>query len=451
MTGRPDPVRRLVSIAERTFGVTWARVTRSTFVRGLAILTSASLLQNLITFASAPVVARLFDPADFGIAGLVQALGAVPELLATGLFYVALGIARSRSEAVNVVFLSLALVPICAALALLAALCLQFNPGLLPGSLTGVAPYLWTIPAFMIVVNMLSVTRLWETRHGNFRPQLINRLVEGVGIAASQIAFGLFGAGPYGLIVGRWLGTAAAALHGMRQVLSQIGRQGLRAISIRRMRFMAIRHWRFPAYQLPAAIFGQLSQQLLPIMLGMFYALDAVGFYWFANRLLERPAIIWGSNVARVYYQHAADQRKHGKPVSKLYWRSTVTLALTSLVPFGCIILFGPFLFALIFGAEWEQAGHYARWIALASFAYLIGFPARTATALFNIQASYAIIETVRAVLGALVVIVIARQGGEATLAIAVATSLQGLIMLTFVGYVGARLLQFDRHREAGG
>ncbi len=435
----------------RVIGAVWSRISGSTFVRGLAILTSASLLQNLITLASAPVVARLFDPADFGIAGLVQALGAVPELLATGLFYLALGIARSRSEAVNVVFLSLALIPLFAALALLAALVLQSDPGLLPGSLTGVAPYLWTIPAFMVVVNVLFVTRLWETRHGRYMPQLVNRLIEGGGIALSQIGFGLFGAGPYGLIVGRWLGTAAAALHGMHELLRQIGRRGLRAISLRRMRLMAIRHWHFPAYQLPAAIFGQVSQQLLPILLGMFYALDVVGFYWFANRLLERPAIIWGSNVARVYYQHAADQRKHGQPVSKLYWRSTATLALTSLAPFGCIIVFGPLIFALIFGAEWEQAGHYARWIALASFAYLIGFPARMATALFDIQASYAIIETVRAVLAALVVIVIARQGGEATLAIAVAASLQGLIMLTFVGYVGARLLQFDRRREAGG
>jgi O-antigen/teichoic acid export membrane protein len=423
-----------------------ARLRQNRFARGLAILTSASLLQNVITFASAPVIARLFDPADFGVAGLVQALGIVPGLLATGLYYVALGIARSRGEAINVVFLSLALVPLCAALALPPVLYLQANPDLLPGSLAGVAPYLWTIPAFMVAVNVLVVTRLWETRHGHYGPQLINRLIEGGGIAGTQIALGLLGTGPYGLLFGRWLGTAAAALHGMKQVLCEIGARGLRAISIRRMRVMAARHWRFPAYQLPATISGQLSQQLIPILLGMFYALEAVGFYWFASRLLERPAIIWGSNVARVYYQHAADQRKDGLPVSRLYWRTTATLAATSLIPFGCIIFFGPQLFALVFGGEWEQAGQYARWIALASFAFLIGFPARTATALFDIQASYAIIETVRAMLGALVVIIIARQGGEAELAIAVATSLQGLIMLTFVVFVGIRLLHVDRH-----
>ncbi|MEZ5861306.1 MAG: lipopolysaccharide biosynthesis protein [Geminicoccaceae bacterium] len=443
-------MQRLFSVFEKVFGKAWSRLWRSSFVRGLAILTSASLLQNLITFASAPIVARLFDPADFGIAGLVQALGAIPELLASGLFYLALGIGRSRSEAINVVFLSLSLILPCAALILLPALYLQLNPDLLPGSLTGVAPYLWTIPAFIIVVNVLSVTRLWETRHGHHGPQVINRLIEGGGIAGTQIALGLVGAGPYGLLLGRWLGTAAAALHGMQQVLSQIGRRGLRAISLHRMRLMAVRHWRFPAYQLPAAIFGQLSQQLLPVMLGLFYALDAVGFYWFANRLLERPAIIWGANVARVYYQHAADQRKHGRPVSGLYWRSTATLALTSLIPFGVIILFGPQLFAFVFGGEWGQAGQYARWIALASFAFLIGFPARTATALFNIQASYAIIETVpRRARCFLVVIVIARQGADATLAIATAASFQGLIMLAFVVYVGVRLQQFDRQTAA--
>lgn len=420
---------------------------RNSFVSGLAVLTSASLLQNLITFASAPVVARLFSPAEFGIAGLIQALGAVPVLMASGQYYLAIGIARSRSESVNLACLSIGLAPLCALLALPVTAYLQERPNLLPPMLEGVAGYLWTIPAFMVTASWLFVTRLWEIRFAHYRPLVLNRLIESGVMAGSQIGLGLAGIGPLGLIAGRWLGTAAAALHGLRLVIAQLGVGGLRVVQLRRMRALARRHWQFPAYQLPAQAVGELGRQLTPLLLGFYYSLTAVGFYWFAHRLLERPAIVFGSNIGRVFYQHAADRRKEGRPVSRLYWRSVGVLGATCIVPFGVVILFGPALFAWVFGTEWERAGHFARWIALANFTFLIGFPARGATALFDLQRSYAVVETLRAATSALAIVLVARTGGSELTAVGIAAMSQSLIALGYVAFAGMCLLRFDRRR----
>jgi O-antigen/teichoic acid export membrane protein len=409
------------------------------------MLTSASILQNLIVFASAPVVARLFDPAHFGIAGLIQALGVVPVLLASGQYYIAIGIARNRGESINLAFLSILLAAISAVLMLPVALYLQARPTLLPDQFQNVVPYLWTIPAFMIAGTCLFVTRLWEVRLAHYGPLVMNRLLESVVMAGAQISFGFIGAGPLGLIAGRWLGTAVAGLHGLYLLVRQIGRQGLRLIRLRRLRALARRHWQFPAYQLPAQAAGELTRQLSPILLGFFYSVTSVGFYWFANRLLERPAIVYGSNVGRVFYQHAADCRRSGRPVSRLYWRSTAALAATSVLPFGAVMLLGPMLFKWVFGPEWEEAGHFARWIALANLTFLIAFPARGATALFGLQKSYVVIETVRGGTSALTIVLIALAGGGELLAVGVAASAQSILTLGFILFAGFHLHQLDR------
>ena len=423
----------------------WKRLHQSSFTRSLGLLTSASLLQTLITFASAPIIARLFTPEQFGISGLIDALGVVPILLSTGQYYSAIGIARTRAEAISVVTLSFALTAAGAILVLPLTLYLGASPTLLPESLQPVAPYLWTIPAFMLATNLVFISRLWEIRHASYGQQITNRLIESSGIAAAQIGLGLLGAGPLGLIAGRWIGIAAAGLHGLRLMLVRIGQSGLRTISRRRLTAMGRRHWRFPAYQLPGAVLNGLTPQLTPLLLGVFYSLPAVGFYWFASRLLERPAIVLGDNVGRVFYQHAADRRKARQPVFRVFWRSTAVLAGFGIVPFGLVIAFGPPLFAWIFGAQWETAGHYAQWIAAAYFVFLITFPARNATSLFGLQKAFAIVETCRALASATAVVVVARAGGDALAAVALGALAQALISLAFVGFVGLRLHQSDR------
>ena len=419
------------------------------FARGLAVLTSASVLQNLIVFAAAPVLARLFTPEAFGVAGLIQALGALPVLIATGQYYLALGITRHRTEAANVAALSLLLCPLLALALLPPVLLLQADPGWLPESMRPAAAYLWTIPGFMVASGVLFVTRLWEIRHANYRSMVASRLIESGGMAVSQIGFGLLALGPLGLIVGRWLGAAAAALHGLRLLYRQIGRAGLRRIRLRRLSALARRHWRFPVYQLPANMLNELAQQLTPILLAVLYTIESVGFYWFATRLLERPAIVLGENVGRVFYQHAADRRQAGERVSGLYWKTTALLAIAGLVPFGLVIAFGPELFAFVFGAEWEMAGHYARWIALANFVMLIAFPARGATALFGLQGQFLAVEAVRATTSALALVAVALADGDELLAIAASAAVQSLIMLGFITFVAIRLRQLDRASSA--
>lgn len=420
------------------------RIHRSAFMRGLAILTSASVLQTVVTLGSAPIVARLFDPHDFGISGLIQALAAVPTLAASGQYYAAIGKARGRSEAANLAMLSILLAPLVSALLLPVTIYFLFHPDLLPTSIAPVAGYLWMIPASMIVGSWLFVTRLWEVRHRHYGFAIRSRLLETCGAAVAQIGLGLLAPGPFTLLFGRWLGVASAAVHGLRTFAADIG-TGRSGIRLRRMLLVARRHWEFPAYQLPGQALSDFSRQLIPILLGLYYAIESVGFYWFANRLLQRPAQIYGANVGRVFFQHASDRRRDRRPVSGLYWGSNAALFLVSLVPFGILMAFGPPIFAWAFGSAWETAGRIAQWLAFANFANIVGYPARGVTQLFGMQRSFAVVETARALLSAATIVAVAHSGGDVLLAVAATAILQSVITLGWILAAGLHLRRIDR------
>src|SRR5699024_9062559 len=65
-----------------------------------------------------------------------------------------------------------------------------------------------------------------------------------------------------------------------------------------------------------------------------------------------------------------------GENVSRLITKATLALMGIGIVPFGLVIIFGPWLFEFVFGQGWDVAGEYARWIALTSFAVFMNKPA---------------------------------------------------------------------------
>ncbi|HLQ83704.1 MAG TPA: lipopolysaccharide biosynthesis protein, partial [Pseudogracilibacillus sp.] len=85
--------------------------------------------------------------------------------------------------------------------------------------------------------------------------------------------------------------------------------------------------------------------------------------------------------------------------------KGTYALAAVGLVPYGTVILFGPFLFSFVFGAEWETAGEYARWIALWSYFGLMNRPSVRSFPVLNAQRFHLIFTLTMTILKLLLII----------------------------------------------
>lgn len=406
---------------------------RTTFARSTAILTSAAAIQNIMVLAVSPILSRLFSPEEFGAVGLLYAIAAVPATLSTGHYFLAVMQTRKQVETINIIALSWVCILATTALGCGVVAIGHFHPELIGDFGRQLGPLLLLAPLVMLTEGALSTGRIWDLRRADYRSLFRNRLIETGTMIIAQLAAGLVGAGALGLAGGRLLGVAAAAVDAGRVFLGDIGRWGRHAMSFRKMRAMAARYWRFPAFQTPAELMGCLIRQMPPILLAAYFSMEATGLYWLANRVLERPILLFGVDMSRVFMQQIAERRDRGGNVLSLFVKVTLFMAGLSLPAFLLVILFGPQLFAFVFGAEWYHAGEYARWMALFSFAYLFALPTRAMTAVFSLQRAYAIAEVIRTVLGAISIVLAAGMTGDDVTAMAAFSVVQLVVLTVFV------------------
>jgi O-antigen/teichoic acid export membrane protein len=84
-----------------------------------------------------------------------------------------------------------------------------------------------------------------------------------------------------------------------------------------------------------------------------------------------------GKAVGDVFYGRFAKEvnEKNYLQVKKLFIQSTSLLMLIGLLPLGLVLLWGPELFAFVFGDSWQKAGVYAQWLSVWTFFVLINAP----------------------------------------------------------------------------
>jgi O-antigen/teichoic acid export membrane protein len=261
-------------------------------------------------------------------------------------------------------------------------------------------------------------------------------MIETGAMIVSQTLAGFAGIGAIGLIGGRLLGIGASACDTFYTFARDIGRSGRKSVQLGKLEQVARRYWRFPVYQMPAELLGSFCRQMPAILLATYFSVEAVGLYWLANRILERPTLLFGADMDRVFVQRIAGERDRERDPTRLFVKTTLIMAALSLPFFLLIIAFGPELFSFFFGDKWHRAGEYARWMSLFSFAFLCALPARSMTTVYALQRAYAIVESVRALLGAVFIAAAAELTNDDVTAMAAFSVLQLAVMAIFIPVV---------------
>jgi len=100
-----------------------------------------------------------------------------------------------------------------------------------------------------------------------------------------------------------------------------------------------------------------------------FFNSTIVGWYSFAIRILQAPMNLIGAAIAQVFYQQASSEFNNKICLQPLVKKTIIKSALIGLPILLILLIFGPPLFAFVFGENWREAGVYAQilspWIFL--------------------------------------------------------------------------------------
>lgn len=331
------------------------------FGRSVLALASGGVAAQAVVFLARPVLTRLYTPEAFGVLGVFVALASAVSVLATLRYEDAVVLPESEPDARALLALTWG-----SALAVCGLFALVFLPReAIAGALgvAGLAPLLPWVPMVALLYAYGNGAQAWAGREHGFRLIAMALAVQSTATVAVQLA--ATNGGGSGLVMGVAAGAVAFALV---LVVPVLGSGVLRGLSPREVARVARRYARFPRLGLPASTLGQVGARVPPLALGATFGGATVGYFALAAMAVMVPLAFVADAVGQVFGVHAAEAQREAKlePLARTTFRRLIGWIA---YPVAAAAVVGPTLFALVFGAEWETAGLYARllapWLAL--------------------------------------------------------------------------------------
>jgi O-antigen/teichoic acid export membrane protein len=207
----------------------------------------------------------------------------------------------------------------------------------------------------------------------------------------------------------------------------------------------------FPLYRAPQDFINAASQSLPVLMLAAFFGPAAAGFYTLAKMVMGMPIALVGKAVNDVFYPRITDAAHNGENLLRHIVLATGALLAIGVVPFGLVVLFGPWLFSLVFGGEWAMAGEYARWLALWLLAAFINRPSVATIPVLSLQRGYLLYEIVSVVarVSAILLGVLLFQSDLVAIALFAAVGVVlNLVLIVWILRVACGYKNVERHEQ---
>lgn len=342
--------------------------------RATLTLLAGSALAQAIPLLLGPWIARLYTPAEYGQFALVWTVASNLAVVGCARYEFALALETREEGAATLLALCLRVLLAVTAVAIVVGGAWRFLADL---SLAA------ALPLAVLAAAASQALAQWAARAGRFTVLAWGRVVQWGGGALAQVGFGLLQAGPWGLIGGATLATAAAAAL-QAQPAPVRGWRGL--FAPQPLRAMADKHRDFPLLNTPHAFAGALQDTLAIALLAAWLGAPEAGAWALALRYLKAPASLVGGSLSQALYPLLTQTANRGE--ARALVRSKLLLLAAIALPLMLALLaFGPWLFAAVFGPEWRGAGELARSLAPYVALHFIASPLSVVTMAWGAQA----------------------------------------------------------------
>jgi lipopolysaccharide exporter len=340
---------------------------KGSFTRNLATVMTGTTVAQGIGVAVAPVLTRVYDPAQMGTFGFYLAVVATVAVAACGRYDQAVVLPERDEDAASLLVLSLWLA-LGTGLLVLAVMLVAGGPLLSAAGVADSWPLRLLLPAGIAATGAFVALNGWAQRRKDFRGVAGSRMAQAAGTAGAQVGLGLVaGAGGLfgGHVLGNLLGSARLGWRAWREDGALLRAGG----ALPAMRRQAAEHRDFPRYAAPLGVLNTFSMQIPALLIPALFAPAVLGQYVLSYRVFSLPLSVVGQAFAQVFYQRAAEQHARGLPLRPLLVKSYLGLLGIAIPPALLLMAVAPPLFAWVFGPEWRVAGEYTRllvpWLTL--------------------------------------------------------------------------------------
>lgn len=339
------------------------RIFKEGFVRNVFLLSSGASLNIILNIALTPVVTRLYNRADYGLASLFASVVSIAVLVVTCMYPSAIVIPRERTAAYNLVRLSFILV----FLFILVGGVLYFSgvhTYFISVDISAYKGWAFLLPLALVIITFDQTTASLNIRDKEFKRNAKSNVATSVLNKAITIVAGLiFGSAHYGIIAGFLISHFTGALMRLNKSFKDAVRFPWNMEEVKQT---AIHYINYPKYILPGDFINRFSRDSPIYFFTIYNGMDLVGSFAFAVAMLNIPYSVIGASISPVFIQKAGELRDQtperlGEFVTKI----NKSLFLIGIMPFAILVVFGGEIFSLVFSAQWKEAGVFAGFLSI--------------------------------------------------------------------------------------
>lgn len=377
------------------------------FVKNVLVLVTGTAAAQAVTMALSPIITRLYGPEAFGIMGTFNALISILVPIAAFTYPVAIVLPKKDEEAKGIMKLSLLSATLFSSFILILVILFKRDIATLL-NMESISNYFYLLPLVIISAAFMQIIEQWLIRNNQFSINAKATFIQSSFVNISKVGIGFYY--PFAQV----LIFFSSITNGIRGLLMYVfTKKKDKSMDIRsiiysnyNLKKIASIYKDFPLYRAPQDLLFSLQQSFPIVLLTVFFGPAATGFYTISRSVLSLPTNLIGKAVGDVVYPRLSKAANMKEDISKLLKKSTIMLVLVGLIPYGIVILFGPFLFGFVFGSSWYAAGEYARWVALWSFSTLINRPSVRALPVLEAQRFHLIYTIILAMINLVMIIV---------------------------------------------
>jgi O-antigen/teichoic acid export membrane protein len=338
---------------------------QSKSIKNVMMLTSGTVLSQVLPILFFPILSRLYTPADYGVLGLFMSISMLLMVISNLQLNYAILIPKEDKEALSTLNAGLHIIVLFTVFSLLIVITLG---GLISSLLSSPELKLWLylLPATVLLSGVNIQFSAWFNRTGQFKIISSSRIVTSVVTIAGSLALSYYIDGPGGLVISYLSGNLSSFII---LVYSFKKNNTLFILSLDEIKKVVVDHRNFPLYTLPTELISNFAQQLPMFIFSTYSGAQSVGWFSRSRQMLGLPINYISSSISEVYRQKSGEAfRNDITAMRPLYLKTVWSLFVLSIIPFLVIVLFSPVLFAIFFGENWRQAGVYAQYMSLMYF-----------------------------------------------------------------------------------
>jgi O-antigen/teichoic acid export membrane protein len=349
------------------------QLSRNQFLKNVSTLVFGTIISQAVVVLSSPLLSRLFSVEAFGILAIFTSFTIFFAVLSTGRYEFAIGLPESDDKALKVFKLiiytgaSVSILYFVIIFLLKAVFKIYDKTGFLVQDESYIAPL------YIFFIAIYSALGYWKQRKKEYKKITIANALQVVSTTIFSILFGIlkFDSGMiWGLIIGVFTSSFYLFFTEKKLIKTIIRQKDIKSV--------AKEYYSFPRYMIFSDLSLTASQQFIPILFSALYSTTIVGFFSMANRMLRLPNIVITSSIGNVFRNDAIDEIREKGNCEQLYKSTFKKLVLMSFPCYFVLFIISPYIFELIFGEKWYEAGVFARIISVFLLVEFIATPLNT-------------------------------------------------------------------------